>query len=88
MQPNDAANDLRDPDCDGTMTPCRYESDVETTTSRIMGSALLGAIAGAVIRRERWVKGALPTPGRDGEPARLLFAPTRDGVRIGVHATF
>ena len=86
-RPNDA-NDLRDPSCDGVTTPCRYESDVVTTTKAVTGAALLGAIAGAVIRREQWVKSELPAPSRDGEPARLLLTPTRDGVRIGVRATF
>ena len=88
MQPNEAVNDLRDPSCDGTTTSCRYDSDLVTTTKRIAGAALLGAVAGAVFRREQWVKGSLPTPARDGEAARLLLAPARGGVRIGVSATF
>jgi hypothetical protein len=88
MLPNDDSDRLRDPDCDAGTTACRYETDVATVTGRVMGSALLGALAGAVVRRERWVQGTLPASARDGEPARLLLGPGRGGVRVGVHATF
>ena len=88
MGPNDDVNDLRDPDCNVDTTSCRYESDVTTISQQVVGSALLGALAGAVIRRERWVKGTLPAPAHDREPARLLLEPGRGGIRVGVRATF
>jgi len=88
MLPNDDSARLRDPDCDAATTACRYESDVATVTGPVMGSALLGALAGAIVRRERWVPVTLPAAVRDGEPARLLLGPGRGGVHIGVHATF
>ena len=94
MAPNDDYNELRDPDCDGDTTTCRYESDAATVTGRVAGSALLGALVGAVVRREHWVKATLPTPAanrddRDaGLPARLLLEPGRTGMRFGVNVTF
>jgi hypothetical protein len=88
IAPNDDRDDLRDANCDVETTACRYESDVSAVTQQVAGSALLGALAGAVIRRERWVKGTLPGNAHDREPARLLLEPGRGGMRIGVRATF
>jgi hypothetical protein len=85
--PNEA-NGLRDPDCDVTTTSCPSDSDLRDATEQVAAYTLLGALAGAVIRRERWVNSALPTAPGEREPARLLFAPSRGGMRIGVHATF
>lgn len=88
ITPGDNGDDLRDPGCDAATTSCRYESDVAAVTQQVAGTALLGALAGAVIRREQWVKGALPSSADDREPARLLLEPGRGGMRIGVRATF
>jgi hypothetical protein len=85
--PNDA-NDQIDADCDSNTESCRYYSDVAQASKFVGVYGLIGAVAGGVIRRERWVKGTLAGGSDHHEPARLLLAPTRDGVRIGVHATF
>jgi hypothetical protein len=87
-EPNDAHGDPVDSGCENNTQSCRYESDLARAANHVVGYAIVGAIAGAVIRRERWVKGELPAPNRESDPARLLLAPGRDGVRIGVHATF
>jgi hypothetical protein len=85
--PNDAFDPI-DGDCDPNIEACRYESDFAHASKQVAAYTLAGAIAGAVIRRERWVKGELPASSSHGEPARLLFAPSRHGFRIGLHATF
>jgi hypothetical protein len=85
--PNDSYDPV-DSDCDPNTASCRYESDLVHAAKYVGGYALAGALAGAVIRRERWVKGQLATQSDHHEPARLLLAPTRDGWRVGVHATF
>lgn len=88
IAPNDSFNAPRDPDCDVNTMSCRYDSDVVLATKRLAGYTLLGAAAGAVIRREHWVKGELPATARDRDPARLLLSPDHGGMRIGVRATF
>jgi hypothetical protein len=88
MRPNDDANATTDPNCDTGESTCRLESDVSTVAGSVIGYGLLGGLVGAIVRREQWVRSSLPSPARDREPARLLFAPARGGVRIGVHATF
>jgi hypothetical protein len=85
--PNNAYDPI-DSDCDPNTESCRYESDALRAAKHLGGYALAGAAAGAVIRRERWVKGELPARSSDHEPARLLLAPDRRGLRIGVSATF
>ena len=85
-------NDVYDPidsECDPNTESCRYESDLVHAAKWMGGYTLAGAVVGGVIRRERWVKGKLPTSSSGHrEPARLLLAPSRNGMRIGVHATF
>ena len=88
MRPNDDANAMSDPDCDNSESTCRLESDVSTVTGSVIGYGLVGGLVGAIVRRESWVKSALPSPARDREPARLLFAPDRGGFRIGLSAAF
>jgi hypothetical protein len=87
ISPNDS-RELREAGCDEATTSCEFESDAAVVTQQAVGSALLGALAGAVIRREHWVKGTLPAPVRDRDSARVLLEPGRGGVRFGVRATF
>ena len=88
MRPNDESTTMSNEDCNSSESTCRLESDISTVTGSVIGYGLVGGLVGAIVRREQWVKSALPSPARDREPARLLLAPGRGGVRIGVSAAF
>ena len=88
MRPNDDTDAVRESGCDSGESTCPIESDVSTVTGSVIGYGLVGGLVGAIVRREEWVRSALPSPARDREPARLLFAPSRSGLRIGWSAAF
>lgn len=84
--PNDN-NDVRTGTCDTNGVGCEYESDFTTVAAQGFGYAVVGAAIGAVIGHEQWDRAPLPT--HSDEPARrLLLVPRRDGIRIGVQASF